>query len=136
MSLVCVTSDGKHVPVSTHVLNSSLVLQRFREEFEDGSEIPLPSLSSELGLLLFKIVSLPETTRQQFVEPLSNDQVFGLIMGANYLEMPSALECLCSVVVSRIEGKTPEELRTMFNLPDDLTKEDHAVLDAEFSFVA
>ncbi|KHJ89842.1 Skp1 family, dimerization domain protein [Oesophagostomum dentatum] len=50
--------------------------------------------------------------------------LFDIIMAANYLDIPKLLDGGCKVVADLMRGKTPEEIRTLFNIVNDFTPEE------------
>ena len=56
--------------------------------------------------------------------------LFELILAANYLDMKGQLNYECKTVASMIVGKTPDQIRTTFNIPDDNPKEAEALAAA------
>jgi len=50
--------------------------------------------------------------------------LFELILAANYLDMKGLLNVTCTTVSNQVKGKTPEEIRKMFNIPNCFTKEE------------
>ncbi|XP_034474564.1 S-phase kinase-associated protein 1-like [Drosophila innubila] len=49
---------------------------------------------------------------------VDQDQLFELILAANYLDIKSLLELTCKAVANMIKGKTPAEIRKTFNIKD------------------
>ena len=53
---------------------------------------------------------------------VSQEDLFGIIRAANYLDIKTLLNMTCSVVANMIKGKTPEEIRTQFGIENDFSK--------------
>nr|XP_043068394.1 S-phase kinase-associated protein 1-like [Drosophila bipectinata] len=47
---------------------------------------------------------------------VDREALFELIMAANYLDIKDLLELTCKAVADMIKGKTPEEIRMIFNI--------------------
>ncbi|WRX23420.1 SKP1 component [Theobroma cacao] len=55
---------------------------------------------------------------------VDQNTLFGLILAANYLNMKSLLHLTCQTVADMIKGKTPEEIRKIFNIKNDFSREE------------
>ncbi|GLJ36414.1 hypothetical protein SUGI_0731100 [Cryptomeria japonica] len=60
---------------------------------------------------------------QEFVK-VDQATLFDLILGANYLNTKNLLDLTCQTVADMIKGKTPEEIRKIFNIKNDYTPEE------------
>uniref|UniRef100_A0A804PKZ0 SKP1 component dimerisation domain-containing protein n=1 Tax=Zea mays TaxID=4577 RepID=A0A804PKZ0_MAIZE len=59
----------------------------------------------------------------EFVK-VASATLFDHIMAANYLDIKGLQGLTCRAVVDMIQGKSPEEIRKIFNIKNDLTKEE------------
>eukprot|EP00457_Paulinella_chromatophora_P012676 gb/GEZN01012904.1/.p1 GENE.gb/GEZN01012904.1/~~gb/GEZN01012904.1/.p1 ORF type:complete len:179 (-),score=52.53 gb/GEZN01012904.1/:474-1010(-) len=57
--------------------------------------------------------------------------LFELILAANYMDIKPLLDLTCAKVASMIKGKTPEQIRTTFNIQNDFTPEEEEAVRAE-----
>jgi len=82
--------------------------------------------------------SLPEIESGydlDYINALGQSQGLEIMIAANYLNIP----WICMYVVAfkyalQMRGKTPDELRECFNLPDDLTEEEKEEIRKKFVF--
>jgi len=138
------SSDGEVFPVDYDVAKVSMTLKTMVENLgleEDDEEIvPLPNINSEI---LKKVIEwatyhkddppLPEDyeTLEKRTDDicawdaefltLEQSTLFELILAANYLDIRGLLVVTCKTVANMIKGKTPEEIRTTFNIRNDFT---------------
>ncbi|KAK7270000.1 hypothetical protein RIF29_22853 [Crotalaria pallida] len=57
--------------------------------------------------------------------------LYDLIMAANYLDIKSLLDLICQTVADMIKGKSPEEIRKIFNIKNDFTPEEEEEIKKE-----
>ena len=62
---------------------------------------------------------------------IDQEMLFELILAANYMDIKSLLDLTCAKVASTIKGKSPEEIRTQFNISSDFTPEEEAQIREE-----
>ena len=54
----------------------------------------------------------------------SDEQLFSMILASNYMDIKSLLDLTCKAVADEIKGKTPDQIRTRFNIKNDFTPEE------------
>ncbi|PHT83292.1 hypothetical protein T459_11735 [Capsicum annuum] len=59
---------------------------------------------------------------KNFVKKTLNE-LFVLVLVANYLHISSLMELLCQFIADRVKDKTPEAIRNIFNITCDFTLE-------------
>lgn len=142
-----VSTENKKFVVPKKVAQMSVLVKEMTDE-EDGTsqEIPLPNVKSAV---LEKVIEfcthhekepMPEIEKPlksanmaeivsefdaNFVN-LEQEILFELILAANYMDIKPLLDLTCAKVASMIKGKTPEEIRTIFNITNDFTPEEEA----------
>ena len=63
------------------------------------------------------------------------NELFELILAANFLDNKPLLELGCKAVANMIRGKTPEEIRKTFNIENDFTAEEEEQIRKENEWV-
>jgi S-phase kinase-associated protein 1 len=71
-----------------------------------------------------------------YCQAVDQETMFALILAANYLQIPSLLELTCQTVASWIKGRTPEEIRRVFNIKNDFTPEEEERVHRENAWCA
>lgn len=137
------SSDGEVFDVDIEVAKVSKTIKTMLEElgFNEDEEdvIPLPNVKSNTLKLVLQWATkhkddAPEEEENRDkrrtddipswdVDFLKMDQgsLFELILAANYLDIKGLLDVCCKTVANMIKGKTPEEIRTTFNIENDLS---------------
>ena len=57
--------------------------------------------------------------------------LFELILAANFMDIKSLMDLSCAKVASMIKNKTPEQIRSTFNIKNDFTPEEEAQIREE-----
>jgi len=55
---------------------------------------------------------------------VDQEMVFGIILGANFLDVPQLLEMGCQVIAELMKEKNSDEVRELFSLEDDLNPQE------------
>jgi len=60
----------------------------------------------------------------KYIDIENLEEIFEIILAANYLDIKPLLDLSCAKIASLIKGKTPEEIRKTFNIQNDFTPEE------------
>ena len=144
--LTLVDSAGNKHPVNKAPWCKFVTIKNITDDTDDteGSEIPLSNVTSDLVPYLNQWVEkhvdteFPEPEKNvpknsditdewdvEYLKQFPNNEVlFALILAVNFLDCKPFLDLLCKHVASKIKGKSPEEIRTIFNIVNDFTPEE------------
>mmetsp|Transcript_85171 Transcript_85171/g.127637 ORF Transcript_85171/g.127637 Transcript_85171/m.127637 type:complete len:172 (+) Transcript_85171:87-602(+) len=153
-----ISKEGDSFPVPVAVANmSELVKSMMDEDAEDDddanspTEIPLPNVKAQV---LRKVIEFCEhhltEPMTEIEKPLKSQNMgdvvqswysdfvnleqvllFELILAANYMDIKPLLDLTCATVASMIKGKTPDEIRSTFNITNDFSPEEEAQVREE-----
>jgi S-phase kinase-associated protein 1 len=142
------SSDGQVFPVDIEVAKTSTTIKTMLEDLgiTDQTEnelVPLPNVNCQI---LQKVIDWstqhkddPVPTEEDHYKEfnfndlpewdldfLKMDQatLFELVLAANYLDIQGLLNLTCKSIANMIIGKTPEEIRTTFNVKCDPTTDE------------
>ncbi|EOA35836.1 hypothetical protein CARUB_v10021077mg [Capsella rubella] len=141
--IVLKSSDGESFEVDEAVALESQTIAHMVEDDCVENGVPLPNVTSKI---LAKVIEYCKkhveaaAAKSEAVEGASTDDdlktwdadfmkidqatLFELILAANYLNIKNLLDLTCQTVADMIKGKTPEEIRTTFNIKNDFTPEE------------
>jgi S-phase kinase-associated protein 1 len=150
-----VTSDEESFKVEKKVAERSQLIKSMMEDLPGQSDepIPLPNVSSAVLVKVLeycdhhKTEPLPaadandadESRRKasdisewdaKFIQ-VDQEMLFEIILAANYLDIKPLLDVGCKTVANMIKGKTPEEIRKLFNIVNDFTPEEEEQIRKE-----
>ncbi|CAD8047432.1 unnamed protein product [Paramecium primaurelia] len=146
------TQDGVIIEVDKEVACKSHLINTIIDDTGSEEEIPLPNVKSSI---LKKVIQYCELHRNdtppeiekplrsnnlsdcveqkdaEFIDIPNLEELFDIILAANYLDIKSLLDLSCAKVATYIKGKTPEEIRKTFNIQNDLTQEEEQQIREE-----
>lgn len=146
---VCIeTSDGVVTPVCQSIVRRWKTVQDILETSRaDGDALPLAALTSNTLANIVHFTTLgaddddndaeaeaesdADTAVSQWLATLSDTDMQHLIMAANYLSYVHLGAVCMRQFARRCDGLSTDELRVRFNLPDDLTADDRALVRSE-----
>lgn len=148
-ALILLSRENTQVPC----LREAALLSRTIASFLDGTEegealaIPLPNVPTAI---LLRVVEYLERRwaacgngsdvppahaewEQQFARNPAqfHQETIDILLAANFMDVPSLVTLCCQDLASHIKGKTPEEIRTEFNIPNDFTPEEEEEIRRE-----
>ncbi|CAI0553858.1 unnamed protein product [Linum tenue] len=112
-------------------MQSQTIKHMIEDDCADNG-IPLPNVT---GRILAKVIEYCKKHRgaaadgglkswdEDFVK-VDQNTLFDLILAANYLNIKDLLDLTCQTVANMMKGKTPEEIRAIFNIKNDFTPEE------------
>lgn len=150
-AITLVSSDGEKFQVTEKAARRSQLIKGIIDDYPDDPEVPLHNVKSTI---LQRIISYLENYRDiepreiekplpsnnfndcvdawdfQFID-LEIELIFEIIFAANYMDIKPLLELASSKIASIIKGKSPEEIRKIFNIQNDFTPEEEAQIREE-----
>ncbi len=145
--ITLLSGEGKGFKVTNGVALMSGTVASMLEGSDDSEEIevPLPNVKNEILKIVISFCEkhvnspmaeidkpLKSATMSEIDEwdakfiDQPQEVIFELILAANYMDIKSLLDLSCAKAASLIKGKTPEEIRHIFNIENDFTPEEEA----------
>merc|ERR1712203_1247310 len=117
--------DETEIPlpnVKPHILDKVIEYMRYHHS-NPAEEIEKPLKSANMR----EVVSEWDAS---FVE-IEQEHLFELILATNYMDIKPLLDLTCAKVASMIKGRTPDEIRKIFNISSDFTPEEEIKVRAD-----
>ncbi|KAI9352998.1 putative negative regulator sulfur controller-3 [Zopfochytrium polystomum] len=153
------SSDGQEFAVEKKVADRSVLLKNMLEDVGDAdTPIPLPNVTAKI---LKKVIEYCTHHKDDPIVVAENDafdaarkrsddidewdatyikvdneELFEIILAANYLDIKPLLDLGCKTVANMIKGKTAEQIREMFNIENDFTPEEEEQIRRENEWAA
>lgn len=152
--VILISADDERFPVDLVIAQKSVLIKHMIADLmPDGLtedfEIPTPNAR---GNVLAKVLEWCEhhrnsvfsedddedTRKSTPVEEwdrtflkVDQEMLYEIISAANYLNIKPLMDSGCKVVAEMIKGKSPEELRRLFNIINDFSPEEEAAIRRE-----
>lgn len=153
--IVLISSDKQRFTVTKKVAEHSILIKKLiqdladEDEDDEQMEIPIPNVRATV---LQNVIKWAEYHKDDYYPTDLSDDISGskpvdewdkeflqvdqemlyeIILAANYLNIRPLLDGGCKVVAEMIRGKSPEEIRNVFNIPNDFTPEEEAAIKRE-----
>ncbi|ORY31212.1 SconCp [Naematelia encephala] len=108
---------------------SSSVLSKVLEYCDHHKNDPLPPPDADADDSRRKTSDIGEWDAK-FIQ-VDQEMLFEIILASNYLDIKPLLDVGCKTVANMIKGKTPEQIRTLFNITNDFTAEEEEQIRKE-----
>jgi S-phase kinase-associated protein 1 len=141
------TRDGLQMQTVKHIWLPSTIIQNMVDEDEDEIEIPLPLVTHAQLQHIVRFLTMhaeqpcgqpskplaSANLRENGVQPMfaswveslpvtqNGSGVVGVLGAAHYLDIDPLVKLLAARLAASIRGLTPEEIRNLLGLQDDLT---------------
>ena len=149
--ITLVSSDGEKMQISAKAAQRSQLVKGIIEDYPDDAEVPLNNVKSGILKKIKEYLEHYQDSDPKEIErPLASqnyqdcveawdfefinielDTIFEIILAANYMDIKPLLELASSKIASIIKGKTPEEIRKIFNIQNDFTPEEEQQIREE-----
>ena len=147
-----VSQEGEMTEIDEEVATKSTLIKNMIEDAGTDEEIPLPNVKiNVLRKVLeycdkyknenppeiekpLKSTNLAEVVPEfdaKYIDIENLEEIFDIILAANYLDIKPLLDLSCAKIASLIKGKSPEEIRKTFNIQNDFTPEEEAQIREE-----
>lgn len=112
---------------------SSKTLKKIVSFLEQSVIEPMTKIETPITSL--EMSDLVQLWYADFVNKLSDDELFDIILGANYMDIPALMDLTCAKVASMIRGKTTEQICARFDVEYHNMTFDDAELRKKYPWV-
>ena len=153
MSCFLIGTTGEKVPFTVKNIKIMKLVCEFNDDIENivNGEFSFPTVGTDILLKLseycdyygnspyteiekpLKSSNMNEIVDAWYANYINIDQttLFNLILAANYFDIKSLLDLGSAKVASLIKGKSPMEIRNIFNIENDFSPEEEALVIEE-----
>lgn len=121
--------DGLPTPLVLPLPNvDAKTLTKVVEFCKHHVDDPMPSIARPIKSNDMKEIMKDSLWDAEFVDQLSQDALFDVILAANYMAIEPLLDLGCAKIASTLKGKTPKEIRALYNIAEPTKEEEEQVL--------
>ena len=146
-----IPEEGEPMEVDVEIAQMSVLVKSMIDDAGTEEDIPLPNVKkATLDKVIEFCQHYKEEPMQDIEKPLKTnnikdvvsqfygdfvdieiEQLYEIILAANYLDVKPLLEVTCAAVAAMMKGKSIEEIRTLFNIENDFTPEEEEQIREE-----
>ncbi|KAK6201426.1 Skp1 family, dimerization domain-containing protein [Scheffersomyces amazonensis] len=123
--------DGLTADIEIPLLIEGKVLKKVVEWCEHYKTTKFPEPDENQVDVLSRPPVLTKWDNKFFRLCFEQDMMFEIIMAANYLNINQLLHVGCTTVANMMKGNSTEQIRELFNVPNDFTPEEEAAIKRE-----
>nr|GEV12360.1 SKP1-like protein 1B [Tanacetum cinerariifolium] len=138
--IVIKSGDGETIEIDEIAALESQTIKFMIEDECADNVIPVPFTSATISKIIEYCKKHAESSKKddndddktvedlksfdaEFVK-LDTDIIQDILLAANYLNIKKLIDLMCQSISDRIKGKTPEEIREILNIKNDLSLEE------------
>lgn len=152
--VIIISADNEKFPVDVKVAEKSVLIKNMISDLnpdglQEDFEIPTPNVRANVMSKVLewcehhkntpfpddddedarKLAPVDEWDKN-FLK-VDQEMLYEIILAANYMNIRPLLDSGCKIVAEMIRGKSPEELRRIFNIVNDFSPEEEAAIRRE-----
>ena len=143
-NVTLISKEEEMLHVNREDIGMSTTLVNMMDSMDNNMSIPVAPVSTDVLIKVIEYMAWHRQARADelaedeksafdnaFVEDLSDEALFNMILAANYLDIQQLLDLTCKCVADQVKGKSPEEIRIRFNIKNDFTPEEEEEVQRE-----
>jgi S-phase kinase-associated protein 1 len=123
-AVTLVSGDGHAFTVAPQVAASMGTVTNMLEDVGLDAPLPLPNVDARTLALVLEFAAAGDLTRMQAT--MSQRDLLNVLAAASYLNYARLESQALEALADQMVGKSPEEVRALFNMRDSMTSEQKA----------
>lgn len=124
--------------VEPEILKMSNTISNLIQDIDTSDAIPLDGIDKKTLEKIVEYCHLTKTNENSLWKKdyfnISTSELYHLTMGANFLDISELLDDATAAVAETFKGKTPEQIRESWHIPDDLSEDEKEQIRRENEF--